>query len=164
MYVKERAKKNLELDSLAAASGLPWQIQGGMLCSRPPVITPDVEDWVERYFFLQEKRDRAKFSDYEKLLYPRLADNIVYDVEGDEQDVAEDGEGSNEEAVEITQGGSSGEDEEVTEEEIDIEDVLNDEVNLEDYLVVDEADSDNLAEDDELVDGGFGPRITEADL
>ena len=163
MYVKERAEKNLELDRLAAASGLPWQIQGGMLCSRPPVITPDVEDWVERYFLLQEKRDRAKFSDYEKLLYPRLADNIVYDLENDEQDVSGDGEGNNEEVVEITEGGSSDEDEEVIEEEIDIEDVLNDEINLEDYLVVDEADADNLAED-ELVDGGFGPRITEADI
>ena len=66
MYVQERAKRNLELDRLAAASGLSWQIQGGMLCSRPPVIAPDVEDWVERYFLLQEKRDRSKFSDVAK--------------------------------------------------------------------------------------------------
>ena len=162
MYVQERAKRNLELDRLAAASGLSWQIQGGMLCSRPPVITPDVEDWVERYFLLQEKRDRSKFSDYEKLLYPRLADSIEYDIEGGQQEAEEDGE-STQEATEATEGESIDTEEQFTQEEIDIEDVLNDEVNLDDYLVVDDADVDNLDED-ELEDGGFGPRITEADI
>ena len=111
---------------------------------------------------LQEKRDRAKFSEYEKLLYPRLADSIKYDVEGDQQDVPEDGE-SNQEATAITEGELIDSEEQFTEEEIDIEDVLNDEVNLDDYLVVDEADADNLVED-ELEDGGLAPRITEADI
>eukprot|EP00944_MAST-04C_sp_MAST-4C-sp1_P003004 g3004.t1 len=162
VYVQERAKRNLELDRLAAASGLPWQIQGGMLCSRPPVITPDVEDWVERYFLLQEKRDSAKFSDYEKLLYPRLADSIKYDVEGSQQEAPEDGE-SSQEATAGSEGELIDSEEQFMKEEIDIEDVLNDEVNLDDYLVVDEAETDNLVED-ELEDGGFGPRITEADI
>ena len=76
MYVREREKKNRELDELAAKSMLKWKIQGGVLCSRPPVITPDVEEWEERYHHLVDKKERAAFSVYERALYPRMKSDI----------------------------------------------------------------------------------------
>ena len=76
---------------------------------------------MERYFLLQEKRDRSKFSDYEKLLYPRLADSIEYDVEGSQQEAQEDGE-STQEATAGTEGESMDSEEQFMKEEIDIED------------------------------------------
>ena len=113
----------------------------------------DVEDWVERYFLLKEARSFKVFCDYEKLL-STLADSIEYDIEGSQH------LDQRRRTLPYLVKGQFCElidsEEQFTQEEIDIEDVLNDVVNRlhDDYLVVDDIETDNLDED-ELEDGGI---------
>ena len=174
IYVKERADKNKKLDELAGISQFKWKIQAGMLCSRPPVITPDVEEWEERYFHLLDKRERATFSDYEQGLYPRMKGDIEYYYDGElgEEDDAED----DDEQVTAHESDASTEKEDpdvgdVVEEDgaendmddIDIDDLLDSDIDFLEYDVQDEEMEEDIVEEEEL-DDGFGPRVTEADI
>lgn len=169
MYVRERADKNEKLDNLASVSKLKWKIQGGMLCSRPPVITPDIEEWEERYFYLLDKKERATFSDYETSLYPRMKGKIDY---GDDEETAVQQQQTDEgnDALAVSRDSDDGTDANeildtvpAEDEIIDIDDLLEREIDYGEYGIIDEEDEEENFEEEEL-DDGFGSRITEADV